>query len=57
MMDERILVGKTVARVDIDRSEAKIVFTDGTVLWCNASDNCYLDWDIYKSNDHVHDEE
>ncbi len=57
MMDERILMGKTVARVDIDRSEAKIVFTDGTVLWCNASDNCYLDWDIYKSNDHVHDEE
>lgn len=56
-MDEQILVGKTVAKIEVDGFDVEITFTDGTVFWYSASDGGYSNWDIYKSNDHAQDEE
>lgn len=57
MLDASILVGKTIARIEVDRFDVDIVFTDGTVFEYESSDGGYSCWDIYKSNDHAHDKE
>lgn len=57
MLDTSILVGKTIARIDVDGFDVDIVFTDGTVFEYESSDGGYSCWDIYKSNDNAHDKE
>lgn len=57
MLDASVLVGKTIARIDVDRFDVNIVFTDGTVFEYESSDGGYSCWNIHKNNDHAHDEE
>ena len=57
MLDTSILVGKTIAKIEVDGFDVDIIFTDGTVFKYESSDGGYSCWDIHKSNDHAHDEE
>ena len=56
-MDEKILVGKTIAKIDVDGFDVNIVFTDGTVFEYESSDGGYSCWNIYKNDDHAQDED
>ena len=57
MLDTSILVGKTIAKIEVDEFDVDIIFTDGTVFKYESSDGGYSCWNIYKSNDHAYDEE
>ena len=57
MMDEKKLVGKTIARIDVDGFDVNIVFTDGTVFEYESSDGGYSCWNIYKNDNNVSSEE
>lgn len=57
MLDASILVGKTIARIDVDGFDVDIVFTDGTVFEYESSDGGYSCWNIYKNDDHAQDED
>lgn len=56
MLDASILIGKTIARIDVDRFDVDIVFTDGTVFEYESSDGGYSCWDIYKNDDTIDSE-
>ena len=53
MLDASILVGKTIARIEVDGFDVDIVFTDGTVFKYESSDGGYSCWDIYKKDNNV----
>lgn len=57
MLDASILVGKTIARIEVDGFDVDIVFTDGTLFEYESSDGGYSCWNIYKNDDHAQDEE
>ena len=56
MLDTKALVGKTIARIDVDRFDVDIVFTDGTVFEYESSDGSYSCWNIYKNDDNIDSE-
>ena len=56
MLDASILIGKTIARIDVDRFDVDIVFTDGTVFEYESSEGGYSCWDIYKNDDTIDSE-
>lgn len=54
MLDnENILIGKTIAKIDVDGFEVNIVFTDGTVFEYASSDGGYSSWNIHKNDDNA----
>ncbi len=57
MLDTKTLVGKTIARIDVDGFDVDIVFTDGTVFEYESSDGGYSCWNIYKNDNNVGSEE
>lgn len=57
MMDEKILVGKTIAKIEVDGFDVNIVFTDGTVFKYESSDGGYSCWNIYKNDNNASLEE
>lgn len=56
MLDESILIGKTIAKIDVDGFDVNIVFTDGTVFEYESSDGGYSMWNIYKNDDNIDSE-
>lgn len=56
MLDTKALVGKTIARIEVDGFDVDIVFTDGTVFEYESSDGGYSCWNIYKNDDNIDSE-
>lgn len=53
MMDKKDLIGKVIAKIDIDRNGVKILCADGTMFVYGASCGEYSIWDMLGSGDKV----
>lgn len=50
-MNEKDLMNKTIASIEIDGFGVNLITQDGVALSYNASDGGYSCWDIFKEGD------